>query len=353
MGKRCIAIQSHENARTGKTARAPKERPAFLDLFTPIAVRVAATLRVADHVAAGAVTREELARRTSADPDALGRLMRFLASRGIFEEGEEGVYGLSDVSRLLLDAHPSRMRHWMDLEGASGRIDLALCGGLLHTVRTGESAYGKVFGRPFWDDLTEHPDVADTFNDQMAAVQSRLAPEVAGAHPWHRVGHVADVGGGTGALLTAVLEQAPQARGTLVDLPETVAGGLRRFAAAGLSERTQVSGQSFFDPLPAGADVYVLSQILHDWDDDEAVAILARCAEAAGTRGRVMVVERVIAEDEGKQLNTEYDLRMLVFNQGRERTAEEFRTLGGRAGLRMTDLVKLPSHHSLLVWERV
>lgn len=321
-------------------------------MFTPVAVRVAATLRIADHIEAGARTRDELARRTSTDPDSLGRLMRFLACRDVFSEETPGVYGLTGTSRLLLDSHPSRMRHWLDLEGASGRIDLAACGGMLHAVRTGEPGYDAVHGIPFWDDLEVHPELAGSFNAQMAAVQGRLAPEVAGAHPWHRARRIADIGGGTGALLEAILRVAPEARGVLVDLPGTVEGGAERFASAGLAGRTEVVGQSFFDPLPAGADVCLLSQILHDWDDKESVAILARCAEALPADGRVVVVERVIAEDAGKQLNTEYDLRMLVFNKGRERTLEEFTALAAEAGLKPAGVTGLPSHHSLLFWER-
>ncbi|WP_343246001.1 methyltransferase [Streptomyces sp. SID5785] len=321
-------------------------------MFTPIAVRVAATLHIADHIAGGAHTRAELARRTGAEEGALGRLLRFLACRDVFSEDEPGVYGLTDTSRLLLDTHPSRMRHWLDLEGASGRIDLAACGGLLHAVRTGEPGYESVFGTPFWDDLAAHPELTDSFNAQMAAVQGRLAPEVAAAHPWHEAGTIADIGGGTGALLEAVLGTAPDARGVLVDLPGTVEGGGERFAAAGLGDRTEIVGRSFFDPLPAGSDICLLSQILHDWDDKESVAVLARCAESLAPGGRVVVVERVIAEDEGRRLNTEYDLRMLVFNKGRERTVEEFTALAAQAGLRPAGTTRLPSHHWLLFWER-
>lgn len=315
-------------------------------------MRVAATLRIADHIAAGIDTRDALAAKTTTDADSLGRLLRFLSCRGIFEETAAGTYALTDTSRLLLDSHPSRMRHWLDLEGASGRIDLAACGGLLHAVRTGEPGYDQVFGRPFWDDLADDQVLTDTFNDQMAAVQGKLAPAAAAGYPWDSLGHVADIGGGTGALLAEILKVAPAARGTVVDLPGTVEGGAARFEAAGLADRTELVGQSFFDELPAGADMYVLSQILHDWDDEESVAILKRCAEAAGESGRVMIVERVIAEDEGKQLNTEYDLRMLVFNKGRERTVEEFAALAARAGLKLRGVTGLPSYHSLLEWER-
>ncbi|MFD4764079.1 methyltransferase [Streptomyces sp. NPDC058439] len=365
--KRCIAIETNTTAHTGRTSRgaeqrpdrdtartAPRQsgRPAFLDVFSPIAVRVAATLRIADHIDAGLRTRDELAARTATDGSALGRLMRFLACRDVFAEPEPGVYALTDTSRLLLDSHPSRMRHWLDLEGASGRIDLAACGGLLHAVRTGEPGYDVVFGRPFWDDLADQPALAETFNDQMAAVQGRLAPEVAKGYPWKTATRVADIGGGTGALLEAVLKASPGTRGTLVDLGGTVEGGAERFASAGLTGRTDTVGQSFFDPLPAGADVYVLSQILHDWDDRESVKILTRCAEALPPKGRVMVVERVIAHDDGRHLNTEYDLRMLVFNKGKERTLEEFTALATQAGLRLAEVITLPTYHSLLVWER-
>ena len=321
---------------------------ALMDIFSPTALRVAATLRLADLINAGATTIAELADRAGANRDALRRLMQFLVARGVFAESEPGRHALTEVGRLLLDEHPARLRAVLDLGGASGRTDLAVCAGLLDAVRTGKPSYGTVFGVEFWDDLAAKPELAKSFNDHMAAISTKLGPAVAEVYDWSNVAHVADVGGGTGRLLTGILKAHPALKGTLVDLPETVADGVDFLAAAGLADRTTVVGQSFFDPLPAGADVYVLSQILHDWDDEESVAIMRRCAEAAGPDGRVLVVERVLVDDDSLALNTEYDLRMLVFNGGRERGVDEFHALAARAGLSMRQVLRTPSFHFVI-----
>jgi SAM-dependent methyltransferase len=155
---------------------------------------------------------------------------------------------------------------------------------------------------------------------------------------WSGVRHVVDVGGGTGALLAEVLRADPGIRATLVDLPDTVARGREFLAERGLDGRCDFAGQSFFDPLPAGADVYVLSAVLHDWDDEAATAILRRCAEAAGGTGRVVIVESHGTAGDDPAMFAEMNLRMLVLSGGRERRIADYRTLAAAAGLTATDV---------------
>lgn len=313
-----------------------------MDLVTPMAVRAAATLRLADLMAGGVERVEELAERTGTDADALGRLLRHLTRHGVFAESSAGRFTINAIAELLRSDHPSGMQMWLDLDGFGGRMDLAFTE-LMHTVRTGQPAWEAVFGVPFWDYLAGDPAMAASFDALMAgSVRTSGATD----YDWSGVRHVIDVGGGTGALLAEVLGANPGIRATLVDLPDTVARGRRLLAERGLDGRCEFAGQSFFDPLPAGGDVYVLSGVLHDWSDEQATAILRRCAEAAGEAGRVVIVEHAVGDDSGTF--AEMDLRMLVLAGGRERRVEEYKTLATAAGLAMADVQTTPSGHLVI-----
>jgi SAM-dependent methyltransferase len=344
-------ITATETPQGGPAADERARIRALMDLFGPVTLRVAATLRLADYVAAGATELADLAAKADVDTDALRRLMRFLTCRGVFAETAPQTYGLTGTASLLLSDHPSRLRAFLDLDAAAGRIDVAVAGGLLTTVRTGKPGYDSVFGRPFWDDLAADPKLAGTFNQMMAAISHKLGPEIAEHYQWDGVGHVVDVGGGFGVLVHELLTRFPDLEATLVDLPATVAGVSGRAAEPAVAGRLTLAGQSFFDPLPAGGDVYVLSHILHDWNDEDAKRILRNCADAAGPDGRVLIVEMVIADDEHRPVATEYDLRMAVtFSGARERTLEEFTAIGAAAGLELRSSRRTPSFHHVMEW---
>ncbi|MGA5303867.1 methyltransferase [Nucisporomicrobium flavum] len=300
---------------------------AAADLLTPMAVRVAATLRLADHIAAGMRTVEALAPAAHAEPDALARVMNHLVTAGVLSRTGDGVYALTELGEQLRDDHPEGMRAWLDLEGAIGRADLCFTQ-LLHTVRTGEAAYPRQFGRPYWDDLAADPRLAASFD---ALMGSRLVDGdgVAAAYPWGELGHVVDVGGGNGTLLIALLRAHAGLRGTVVDLAGAAARAEEAFAELG--GRAEARAGSFFEPLPPGAGGYLLSGVLHDWDDESAVRILERCAEAAGADGRVIVIE----DGDGGAPDTEGDLRMLCYVRGRNRTPDQIGVLGRAAGLEL------------------
>ncbi|MEV6104965.1 methyltransferase [Streptomyces sp. NPDC051940] len=315
------------------------------DLVTPMAVRVAATLRLADLVADGVEDVGRLAERSGTDAWALGRLLRLLVRRGLFAEPSPGRFTLNEPASLLRSDDPSGMRLWFDLEGFGGRMDLAFTE-LLHTVRTGEPAWETVFGAPFWDYLAARPALAASFDETMA--NSLRTTAAATGHDWSGVRHVVDVGGGTGALLAELLRAHPALRATLVDLPETVARGRRFLTDLGLADRCEFAGQSFFDALPAGADAYVLSGVLHDWADEPATAVLRRCAEAAGPTGHVLILEWQGEGDDEQGTLAEMDLRMLVLCGGRERDADEYGALAAAAGLTVTGVRTTSSGHRLI-----
>lgn len=301
------------------------------DLVTPMAVRVAATLGLADLMAQRPLSPDEMARRSGTDPDALDRLLRHLVNHGVFTEPTPGVFALNDLATLLCSDHPSGMRVQLDLDGFGGQMDLAFTG-LLHTVRTGRPAWEEVFGAPFWDYLAADPVMGASFDATMTAGAEYVADDAQG-YDWSTVAHVVDVGGGTGALLVAILQAHPGVHATLVDLPDTVERAREQLTKRGLSDRCTFVGQDFFDALPGGGDVYVLNSVLHDWAEQEATSILRRCAEAAADTGRIVIIEETGAgEDRGSEF-AEMDLRMLVLCGGRERSIDGYTAIASAAGL--------------------
>jgi hypothetical protein len=308
------------------------------DLVTPMSVRVAATLRLPDHVADGVSTVDALAERTGTDSSALGRLLRHLVALGIFgREGERFV--LTDLSQAMREGHGGNMGpRALDVRSAVGRIDLAAVA-LLDAVRSGGPAYPIVHGRGFWDDLASDPALGAGFDAYMGS--GDLSSFGAG-YDWSAVRHVVDVGGGIASVLIALLRERPHLRGTLVELPGTAVRAEAAIAGAGLADRIEVVAQSFFEPLPAGADVYLLAAIVHDWPDARAADILRRCAEAAGPSGRVLVSEQVLDPAGDQASMTGFDLFMLICCGGRERTLDEFRMLGGEAGLTLRAVLPGP-----------
>jgi SAM-dependent methyltransferase len=221
---------------------------------------------------------------------------------------------------------------------------------LLHTVRTGEPAFPRHFGRGFWEELAEHPDRAASF-DALMGRQAAEAPSVAAAYDWSALGEVVDVGGGDGSLLIALLRAHPTLRGTVLDLASPAATAARALAAAGLADRGRAQTGSFFEPLPAGAGGYILSRVIHDWDDDDVRRILRNCAHAARPNGKVLVVED---SAHGESASTEMDLRMLAYFLGRERSLDRLTDLAHEAGLALgtvtrtgrRSIVELLSHQT-------
>lgn len=314
------------------------------DLITPMAIRVAATLGLSDRMAAGAVTVETLAHETDVDAAALGRLLGHLVNAGIYRPLPDGGYEPTELGALLRDDVPQSGRDWLRLDGPTGRGETAVFR-LLDAVRSGAPVYSALYGQEFWTDVEADGALAETFARRMAASMRWVVPELLARGDWQDVRHVVDVGGGSGDLLAAVVDATPGAHGTLLDLEAPAAAAGRDFADAGLQDRCRAVVGSFFDPLPAGGDVYLLSNVLLNWPDDRAAEILRRCAEAVPPGGRVMVIEGLLDVQTDQ---TDLDLRMLVYLGGRMRTTEQLRALAADAGLALRRVVGLGPVRSLV-----
>ena len=310
---------------------------ALSDLCTPWCLFVVATLRIAELLNGGISKIEDLAKAAGADADSLERVLRHLVGKGVFEETARGEFALNEAARGLLDPG---LRLGLDLNGIGGRMANSWST-LLTAVRTGAPAYHTVFGRPFWEDLQAHPEVAASFDELMGPAGHGVPnPDIRITGGWESVRMVVDVGGGTGALLAEVLRAYPAVKGVLVDFPATVAKSSAIFQAVGVIDRVTTVGQNFFDPLPTDGDLYFLNKVLDDWPDREAAAILKRCAEAARPAGRVVLLSGVSPDGNSAP---SAELLMLVLVGGKARSLTEFRQLARPVGLEVVNAERQPS----------
>jgi O-methyltransferase domain/Dimerisation domain len=304
--------------------------------LTVQALHVAAELGVADELASGPLPVAELARRSGAHADTLHRVLRALASEGVFAEEHTGEFRNTEASELLFHGG-----EWHAFAHFFGGAWFRTLGETLHAARTGDETFTRVFGEPWWTWLQARPEETTLFNRAMQGGAANRA-DIFAAEPWDSE-TVVDVGGGNGTLLVELLRRHGSLRGIVFDLPEVARDAERRIAEAGLTDRCRVVEGSFFDGVPAGGDAYLLKSILHDWDDASAEAILRRVRAAAPAHARVLISDAVVESgnepDESKWL----DLLMLTLNRGRERTEPEWRALLDRSGLglvRIADLIE-------------
>lgn len=302
---------------------APNILAALSDVLTPYAVRTAATLRLADHVAAGVVAVSKLATATGTDPRVLTALVRHLADRGVLTLIGDSV-GLTAVGELLRSGVPGSWRAHLDLTGAPGLVQQTWSR-LPDTVRTGGPSFA---GGDFWAVVGGDDELAASFADWLGDWADEWVPAVAAAVTPAPGTRVLDVGGGDGRLLSAVLARHPSVGGTLVELPATARRAAERLAAADFHERVIVHEGSFFDPLPP-AETVVLAQVLHDWPDVDAARLLAGAAAAASPDGRVVLVERLADAGSAPAM----DLLMASLFGSHERSAAELDALSATAGL--------------------
>jgi O-methyltransferase domain/Dimerisation domain len=303
------------------------------------AIYVVAELGIADLLKhSGKTSADELAAETRSHPESLYRVLRLLAGVGLVVENAPRRFELTRLGAGLASDVPGSPASLARL--LLRRFKWEPWGDLLDNVRTGQSAFQQVHGAGVFEYLQEHPDEGRLFDAAMTENTARDGKDIAACYDFSNMRVVADIGGGEGLLLASILRRHPSLQGVLVDLPEVIARGNSVLEACGVAERCNMVCGSFFDALPPHADAYLLRHIVHDWNDIDAQRILANCRSAAGTDGKILVVERLVGTDHraGSDLLAN-DLEMMVNIGGKERTEPEFRELFAQAGLQVQRII--------------
>jgi precorrin-6B methylase 2 len=312
------------------------------------AIYVAAKLDLAGILAEGPKSTAELAERTNTHEPSLFRLLRALASEGIFAETTPRTFTMTPAAQCLRAEVPNSQRAMAIMVGEE---QFKSWSELLYTIQTGEKGFDKIYGMPIFDYLSQQPEQAATFDAAMSSIHGREALPMLAAYDFSPYQTIADIGGGNGSTLMAVLRKYPQAKGMLFDLPHVVSRSEKNFREAGLAERCELVGGDFFASIPAGADLYMFRHIIHDWNDEQCITILTNCRKALQPGGKILILESVIEPGNEPSFAKWLDLTMLVIPGGKERTAEEFRELLAKAGLRLNRIV--PTSGGISVIEAV
>jgi hypothetical protein len=322
----------------------------ILGMFVSRALGVAAELGVADALKEGPLELQELARRTGSDPDGLYRMLRALAAFGVFELQADQRLANNELSLLLRADVPGSMRAnalWFsDVSGwtAWGRLD--------HSVRTGKPAFDEAFGSDCFTWLEGHASSLAIFQRTMTGLSLASGSAVAAAYDFSSLRKVVDVGGGHGTFLSLILDHFPHLKAVLFDRPEVIQSAREMLKTGRHAAGIETVTGDFFESVPSGADAYLLKHIIHDWDDEQCIRVLANCRRALPPGGRVLIVESVLSPGPESTITKLIDLEMLVMTSGgRERTEQEFSSLLGRAGLEFTRLI--PTQSPVCVVEAV
>ena len=314
--------------------------PALFEMATGYwisqAVYVTAELGIADVLKQGPKSWREIATETGADERSLYRLLRALCTIGLIHTAGPDQFRLAARGRPLVSGVPGSLRAMVL---TLGDMHYAAWGHLLKSVRTGTSAFQAAFGAPLFDYLGRDLEASGTFNAAMTDFSTLVAHAVLLAYDFSDTSSLVDVGGGCGGLLTSIMRMYPTMQGTLFDTPGVIAAAERYLEAAPGADRRSLVAGNFLESVPPGADAYLMSGVVHDWDDEHAVKILAHCRASMARTGRVLVVECVVPDGDESSFSTLLDLNMLVMNGGRERTRAEFQALFDAAGLRMTRVI--------------
>lgn len=309
-------------------------------------LRAAAQLCLADHLAESPKTAEQLAAINNTHAPALYRLLRTLASNGIFSEDEVHRFSLTPLAEPLRSNVPGSVR--TSILSITGDLFILPWSKLLYSVQTGKPSFDKHFGVPFFDHLTGDPEEASMFADLLIGVNSADAPAVAAAYDFSSYANVADIGGATGHILATVLASHPGPRGTLFDLAHNQSAATELIQSRGMAERITFVSGSFFESIPTGCDLYMLSHVIHDWSEEQCLIILANCHRAMSPGSRLLIIEMVLPEGNAFHPGKVLDISMLTLAGGQERTEPEYRTLLEKAGFKINRVIPTNSPVSIV-----
>lgn len=313
------------------------------------AVYVFAELRLADLLADGPKTSQELAAEVGVHAPSLQRFLRALTTIEICKEYEDGSFGLTPTGAVLKSDHADSLRSWALFTGGYQR---PIWGHMIDSVKTGESARKILTGDNSFEHIERDPSIAALFNQSMAEQTRLVSRAVVQAFDFSQFRCIVDIGGGYGELLAAILLDNPETRGIVYDLPHAREAAQQRMTAAGLSDRCEFIVGSFFDSVPSQCDAYLLKSIIHDWNDEQSKLILENCRRAIPPHGNLLVIERVVPDRLGVSLEDQAmarsDLAMLIGPGGRERTESEFRLLLDKSGFCIQQITPLKFTFSLI-----
>jgi hypothetical protein len=348
-----VSTAALANAVPNPTAAAAQPLPpeafltqlAFGAMLTQ-ALYVAVRLEVAELLAERPQTISELAAATNAHERSLYRLMRSLASVGVFQETEPQVFAHTPYSEPLRKNAPNSLRNGMIFMGEEWHW--RVWGDMLYSVQTGKPAWGRVHGAEVFDYLANNPRQAEIFNDAMTDMSAATAPVVVEAYDFSGIKQLTDIAGGHGYLLAQVLKANPNIKGILFDVSLVIAGAGALLEQEGVADRVEKVSGDFFSSVPEGADAYMMKHIIHDWDDERAIRILRNINRAMSADARVLIIETVVPEGNEPHYSKVLDLEMLTSPGGVERTAREYRELLAAAGLRLTRIIPTKSPFSII-----
>jgi len=311
---------------------------------------VAAKLKLADLLKDGPRTVDQLAMAASVQAPALNRVLRALASVGIFSETTGRRFKLTPLAATLQTGIPGSLHAWTLMINEKYTWDS--WEELLHGVKTHEIPFVKAHGVMPFEYLERHPEDLAVFGESMTSLSGTENPAIASAYPFSKIGTLVDIGGGYGSLLATILRANPKLHGVLFDQASVIARAQQdhHLTAAGISERCTLKSGNFFEEVPAGGDAYIMKYILHDWNDEQSVNILRNCRAAMNPKGRVLVVDNVIPPGNNPAWGKLLDIQMLIIG-GRERTKKEFAAMFAEAGLKMSRVV--PTSCALSIVEGV
>ena len=311
------------------------------------AVGTIVEIGVPDQLAKGARQCKDMAREAGVSEDGLYRLLRALASIGLFAESAGRRFRLTGMGQLLRSDHPESLAGYARFTGHD--VTWRPWGQLSYSVKTGLPSFDHVYDASIFEYFSRNPEAAAVFDDAMTSVSAMEARAASEAYDFKGIDTLMDVAGGHGLLLATILQRHKRMRGVLFDLSHVAAGAAATFTRAGITGRVRIESGDFFKELPSGADAIIMKHIIHDWDDDSATRILQACHRALGTRGKVLVVDTVVPPGNTQHYGKLLDLEMLVLTpRGRERTKDEFTKLLRGAGFRLARVIKTQSPLSIV-----
>ena len=341
-------MTSPDSSRPNESAAAEQLFQLALGFIPAISVNVVAKLSIAEQLSAGPRTAEELARVCNVNPDGLYRLMRAVASVGVFRELEHGRFEQTPISDLLRADHPQTLRPFVMF--FPDPLHFRCYANLMHSVQTGQSSVKPTLGKELFEYLADHPEDSAIFNAAMVNLTHMFIPAVLEAYDFRETQVLADIGGGHGSVVASILQKYPLMKGILFDIEHVVRGAGSYLQSMGVSNRCTVVGGDFFKSIPDGADTYIMKNIIHDWYDEKSIAIIRNIRQALGDRrgGKLLLLEFVVTPGNEPHLAKWADIEMLAMPGGKERTEREYAELFAKSGFRLNRVVPTQAPSSVI-----